>query len=151
MASTRVPAALAEHLGDEATEALHQFMETARVDWSEDVLSTAAERFGSRLATEIASLRVDFGRDLSMVRQDMTRDMATLRQDMTTDMAMLRQEMRTDTAALHREMTAGMTNLRQDMTEGLAGLRVEVLKWSFLFWIGQVAAIAGLLAFMQQA
>ena len=30
----------------------------------------------------------------------------------------------------------------------LAGFRAEILKWSFLFWIGQVAAVAGLLAFM---
>jgi hypothetical protein len=30
----------------------------------------------------------------------------------------------------------------------LAGFRAELLKWSFLFWIGQVAAVAGLLAFM---
>jgi hypothetical protein len=30
----------------------------------------------------------------------------------------------------------------------LAETRVELLKWSFLFWIGQVAAIAGMLAFV---
>ena len=30
----------------------------------------------------------------------------------------------------------------------LAETRVDVLKWSFLFWVGQVAAIAGMLAFV---
>ena len=30
----------------------------------------------------------------------------------------------------------------------IANTRVELLKWSFLFWVGQVAAMAGLLAFM---
>ena len=29
----------------------------------------------------------------------------------------------------------------------LAETRVDLLKWSFLFWIGQVAAIGGMLAF----
>jgi hypothetical protein len=29
----------------------------------------------------------------------------------------------------------------------LADTRVDLLKWSFLFWIGQVAAIGGMLAF----
>ena len=29
----------------------------------------------------------------------------------------------------------------------LAETRGDVLKWSFLFWVGQVAAIAGMLAF----
>jgi len=37
--------------------------------------------------------------------------------------------------------------LRQE----IATSRVELLKWSFLFWIGQVAVIAGLLAFMLRA
>ena len=30
----------------------------------------------------------------------------------------------------------------------MADLRAELLRWSFLFWIGQVAAMAALLAFM---
>jgi len=30
----------------------------------------------------------------------------------------------------------------------IANLRADLLKWSFLFWVGQVAAMAGLLAFM---
>jgi hypothetical protein len=29
----------------------------------------------------------------------------------------------------------------------LADTRVDLLKWSFLFWVGQVAAIGGMLAF----
>ena len=37
--------------------------------------------------------------------------------------------------------------LRQE----IATSRVELLKWSFLFWVGQLAAIAGLLAFMLRA
>jgi hypothetical protein len=34
--------------------------------------------------------------------------------------------------------------VRQDVTT----VRVDLMKWSFLFWIGQVAATAGLMAFM---
>ena len=38
----------------------------------------------------------------------------------------------------------GLTSVRQE----IATTRVEMLRWSFLFWIGQVAAMAGLLAYM---
>ena len=38
----------------------------------------------------------------------------------------------------------GLTSLRAE----IATTRVEFLKWSFAFWVGQVAAMAGLLAFM---
>ena len=45
---------------------------------------------------------------------------------------------------LGRELQAGLAGVRQE----LATTRVELLKWSFLFWLGQVGAMAGLLAFM---
>ena len=45
-------------------------------------------------------------------------------------------------------LTVEMGALRLEMQKGFSELRVEVLRWSFLFWIGQVAAVAGLLAFM---
>ena len=46
--------------------------------------------------------------------------------------------------ALRLEMHQGFGGLRQE----LATVRVELLKWSFLFWAGQLAAIAGLLSYM---
>lgn len=53
------------------------------------------------------------------------------------EMSALRVELRT---AMHDDLT--------DVRQELATTRVEMLKWSFLFWVGQVAAMAGLLAFL---
>jgi hypothetical protein len=54
-----------------------------------------------------------------------------------------------------RRLTEEISTLRVDMAQAVAGVRhdiatgrVEFIRWSFLFWIGQVAVIAGLLAFM---
>jgi len=62
------------------------------------------------------------------------------------------------TDRFERRLTEEMSALRLEMHQGFAALRqenattrVELLKWSFLFWIGQVAAIAGLLAYMLPA
>lgn len=44
----------------------------------------------------------------------------------------------------HQALHEGLNAVRRE----LATTRVEQLKWSFVFWIGQVAAMAGLLAFM---
>jgi hypothetical protein len=89
----RIPAALRTHLGDDATFGLIELLETERKDWSQEVLSTAADRFERRLAEELSSLR-------------------------------------------------------QQITQELVTTRVDMLKWSFVFWIGQVAAMAALLTFM---
>lgn len=62
------------------------------------------------------------------------------------------------TDRFERRLTEEMSALRLEMHQGFASLRqetattrVELLKWSFLFWAGQLAAIAGLLAYMLPA
>jgi hypothetical protein len=52
------------------------------------------------------------------------------------------------TAHFENRLTAEIAGLRLEMQKGFSELRVEVLRWSFLFWIGQLAAIAALLSFM---
>jgi len=129
MAVAQVPEALAERLGDEGTEGLVALLASTRAEWTGEVLTTAVDRFESRLTTEISSMRVDFTREISTFRQDITREISTLRQDVTRE----------------------VSTLRQDVMREVSGVRVELLKWSFLFWVGQVAAMAGLLAFMLRA
>jgi hypothetical protein len=54
-----------------------------------------------------------------------------------------------ETSKLGLEMARGFASLRQEMAEGFAGIRkemadqrFELLKWAFLFWVGQFFAIA---------
>ena len=54
-----------------------------------------------------------------------------------------------------RRLAEKISGLRLEMHQGFSAIRQEMavthvawLRWSFLFWIGQVAAIAGLLGFM---
>jgi len=104
MIAPRIPRQLAERLGSDGTQGLVTLLESTRTEWSDEVLTAAADRFERRLGTEISALRLEMSRDLSALRVDVARD--------------------------------------------TAALRVELLKWSFLFWVGQVATMAGLLALM---
>jgi len=76
---------------------------------------------------------------------------AGLRQEMRDGFAAVRQEMRDEFASVRQEMYGGFAAVRQEMRDGFAVLRHEMamrhadqLKWSFLFWVGQVAVVAGL-------
>lgn len=64
-----------------------------------------------------------------------------------------------ETAAIRVDMAQGFGSLKaefhKDLHEGLAAVRQEVaavcvdlFKWSFVFWIGQVAVMIGVIAFM---
>jgi hypothetical protein len=49
-----------------------------------------------------------------------------------------------ESAALRVEMAHLETGLRGDM----AALRAELLKWAFLFWVGQLAGVAAIVGVM---
>ena len=57
-----VPASLQDRLGAEGTVDLVRLLETARAEWSNDVLNLSLERFERRLVQEITGLRVEMVR-----------------------------------------------------------------------------------------
>ncbi|HXG87079.1 MAG TPA: hypothetical protein VNJ02_01995 [Vicinamibacterales bacterium] len=46
-------------------------------------------------------------------------------------------------------LTQEISTLRVDVTKELAAMRVENLRWSFVFWISQLGAMAGLLTYFK--
>ncbi len=90
-----------------------------------DMLILATERFESRLARAAAELRGE---------------MASLKSD-------LRQEIAAGDTALRVALVEGLSGIRREMSD----LRIDVLRWSFLFWLGQVAATATMLTILLRA
>lgn len=173
MEPTQVPPPLRERLGDDASFALLEMFHMAGQAWRDEVLTLATERFGRLLAEEMGKLRLDMAQGDAALRQEIVetrgmlgreiaqgdaalrQEIAAVRQDMAQGDAALRQEIVETRAVLRQEIAQGDTALRLELRQGLAAVReeiattrVELLKWSFLFWIGQVAAMAALLSFM---
>ena len=173
----RMPSALRERLGDGAALALEEYAEAWGSHWTGEVMHTAADRFDSRLVASAADLRVEMATLAGNLRGEMATlagnlrgEMATLAGNLRGEMTALAGDLRGEMAALRGDLRGEMADLRlalgQEMHSGLAGVskdiadlqitlqkemsenRVELLRWSFLFWIGQVAVVAGLLAFM---
>ncbi|MPY88021.1 MAG: DUF1640 domain-containing protein [Luteitalea sp.] len=92
------------------------------------------------LTDELAKVRAEVHQVDTGLRQEVHQVDAGLRQEM----AGVRQDMIQFEAGLRQEMAAQTGTLRQQM----AATRVDIIRWSFLFWLGQVVAIAGLLSFM---
>jgi hypothetical protein len=128
-----VPESLRERLGPEATSGLVELPGIAQREWSAEVIEVSVDRFERRLGAETAGVRHDMTTGFAAVRREMTEGFATLRQEMTEGFAQVRQEMTAEFAAVRREM---------------ADMRFDLLKWSFVFWIGQVLAIAGIMSLM---
>ena len=66
-----------------------------------------------------------------------------LERRLTEEISGLRAEMYRELHSLRLELHDGLAAVRHEM----AAMRADILKWSFLFWIGQVGTIAALLSF----
>jgi hypothetical protein len=59
-----------------------------------------------------------------------------------------RKNVRVELATFRSDVKAEFATVRSEVKADLALTRAEVLKWSFLFWIGQVAAVGAVMAFL---
>ena len=121
-----VPVPLRERRGPEATGGLLHVLELSHREWRADVIAVCTERFERRLVEEVAGLRVQIAQTEAVLRRDMSEMKADIRQEMAQMGADIRQEM---------AQMGG--NIRQEIATG----RVEMVKWCFLFWIGQLVTI----------
>ncbi len=149
MEPLEVPAPLRRRLGDDGSAAL---LELGRA-WSDQVLNVAGDRFERRLTEVEASLRTAMATGFAQVRQEMTDCEGRLRQEIVECKCSLREEIAGTAGSLRQGMAETAGSLRQEIAETkgvlrveLANSRAELLKWAFLFWVGQAATVAGLMA-----
>ena len=105
---------------------LQEFVDDAGRQWKDDVLMVAGERFDRRLGDEVGALRVDMAREFAAVRLETAKEFSSVRLEMAKEFA-----------AVRGEMAAGFANTRADL-----------VKWSFLFWVSQFAALSGMMMFL---
>ena len=129
-----VPEALRERLGDQGSAGLVQLFNDSRKECTAQVIGIIGDRFERRLVEETSKLREETSK---------------LRVDMAQGFAALRQEIAAGDNGLRREMMEGFASLRQEMAairQNFADQRFDILKWAFLFWVGQFFAVASLIA-----
>ncbi|NUO06792.1 MAG: DUF1640 domain-containing protein [Candidatus Brocadia sinica] len=112
----------------------------------------------SFLATkdDIVKLREEVKDDITKLREEVKGDIAKLREEVKGDIAKLREEVKGDIAKLRGETkddinklwvgtNADINKLRNE----LANAKAEIIKWLFIFLIGQGVSIIGILKFIK--
>ncbi len=100
------------------------------------------ERLGDEGIAELRLVVSDMGREWKQEVLSISAERFERR--LVEEISSLRVEMVKEFAAVRNECATQFGGLRAEM----AALRSEVLKWSFVFWIGQLAAMAGMMAFL---
>lgn len=150
-----LPAALKERLGDDATLGLVDLVDAECHAWSERVLTTAAQRVDAAaerwdVKLVAAAERYDAKLAAAAERYDSKLAAVAERQDAKLAAIEHRFDAKLDIAAerYERRLAEEIAGLRVAVVREIHESRVDILKWSFLFWIGQVAMMAGLFSFM---
>lgn len=125
--------ALREKLGDEAMGGLQNFVDDAGRRWKDEVLTLAGERFNNRLGEELGAFRLDMAKEFAAVRVEAAKEFAAVRGETAKEFAAVRGEMAKEFAAVRGEM---------------AETRFSMLKWAFVFWVGQLVAMTGIMTLL---
>jgi hypothetical protein len=148
MAIISIPKPLREKLGDEGTEALVQVLNENEKELRSSVIDFAEQRFEQSLSREIAGVRVDLADAEKRFEKHLTEEIAGVR----VDLADSEKGLRADIAGLREEMIRSDLNVRDELKADIADLRGRIeksrsdtIKWMFLFWVGQIGAVLGII------
>jgi len=122
---------LRDKLGDEATKRF--------IAYVDERIEREAVTKGD-LREETAKVREDLRKEMARAREELRGEMAKVREELRGEIAKVREEFRTETAKIWEEMA----RIREEM----AKMEGRLIRWMFLFWVGQVAAMLGILAFV---
>ena len=141
-----VPVALSDRLGEPATAALIQMFEDERHAHTAFVVQQCTDRFERRLVEETSKVRTEFGQLRTEFGQLRT-EFGELRVEfgeLRVEFGELRADVRDEIGGLRGEVRVGLAELRTEM----AAQRFELLKWAFLFWVGQFISVVGFVGLM---
>ena len=125
-----IPKPLREKLGDEASDSLVQMINQFEYEHRNSVISLTEEKFENKLNQELSSFRE------AMIRSDLS-----IKEELKKDILSLREEMIRSDLLIKGELKEEISNLRGDMNKN----NTATIKWMFIFWIGQIGALLGIL------
>jgi len=91
----------------------------------------------------------DASQDLSLAFEEAQHQMLTITTErfearLATIASELRQDMARMDAGMRIALTEGLAKIQIDMSEA----RIEIMRWSFFFWLGQFTATVALIALL---
>ena len=167
--TTRLSTSLHRLLGDEPAGDLVDWMH--RVDSSRSELRELSDQYSARSDAQVELFRHDVRADFAELRQEMHAGFSSVREEMHAGISSVREEMHAGIAGVRDELTANIAGVRDELKADIAGVRDELkadiagthhsvtalelrltskidqrfadlIKWSFVFWVGAVAAVA---------
>ncbi|MDZ7724861.1 MAG: DUF1640 domain-containing protein [candidate division KSB1 bacterium] len=119
-------------------------------------LTTESSKVNERLTEEIGKVNERMTEEIGKVNERMTEEMGKVNERMTEEMGKVNERMTEEMGKVNERMTEEMgkvnitiadveKRLDNRITEEVSRTRADLIKWMFIFWIGQIGAMLGLL------
>jgi hypothetical protein len=158
-----IPKPLREKLGEEAVASLVEMINQFGEEIKDSIIDLAEKRFEVKLTRESSGIRENMTVDFSALREDMaamenrseqklTIEIAGVREDMAAMESRFEQRLTNEIAGVREDMAAMESRFNQRLSGEISEIRevmhshnTAVIKWMFLFWIGQIGVLLGVL------
>lgn len=132
-----VPKVLREKLGEEGADALVELINLANSQTKADVLTFVEEKFERRLSEELGKLNERLTTVEEKFDRRLSEELGKVNERITAEISKLNERLTIEIGKVNVEFA----KVRQEMAELKAGL----IRWMFIFWVGQLGAILGIL------
>jgi len=96
---------------------------------------------------EIKELDVKLTKEIESVRSDLTKEIENTRKEIKELDVKLTKEIE----SVRSDLTKEIESVRLELTKEIGNTKSSLIKWSFLFWIGQMSALLGIGFFIFKA
>ncbi len=132
-----IPKALRERLGEEGSQGLVDIISAIDERAREDSLRLLSERFERRLSEEIGKVN----ERITGLDEKITSLEERFERRLSEEIGKVNERITLEIGKINERITAEIGGLRQDMER----FRSELIKWMFIFWVGQIAVLGGLI------
>jgi hypothetical protein len=101
-----------------------------------DIIEILEERFEKKLSVELLNLKLE-------LMEKITSSAAQLNERITKTESQLNETITKVEAQLNERITTSSEKLRAELVEKIANSKADMIKWMFIFWIGNVITIIG--------
>jgi flagellar capping protein FliD len=154
-----VPKMLREKLGDDGTDALVELLNQASAHAKADVLGFVEEKFERRLTEEVAKFNERLTTEIGKVNERLTVEIGKVNERLTTEIGKVNERLTTEIGKVNERLTVEIAKMNDRLSSELAKLNAEfprlrqelaevkadLIRWMFIFWVGQLGAILGIL------
>ena len=148
MSIISIPKPLQEKLGEEGTDALVQVLNEYEKESKSSVFDIAEQRFEKSLVREIAGVRVELAGGEKLFEKRLTEEIAGVRVELAGAERRFEKRLIEEIAGVRVELADSEKRLRveiADLRGGIDKSKSDTIKWMFLFWIGQIGAVLGII------